>query len=907
MAAKRISSIFSMGSNVSDQSSESRISSSINPARPPREQSQSPVYASGQRNPVNLSLPDLRPTSHLQNLHNEQSSGLTPPFDATILPRIEDDDVLLNHPPPLLKPLPLRAQSPGGGSLEGSRPVSRGNPLDSRPASRGNPFDSRSSSRPPSSRPPSRPPSQPASRPASPIKFRPQTPTARPLTPTTEAKLAKRRSWMPGKLRKAGQDGGDHVNSPQAWMITPNENIPYDVSGLASFHRVPELWNDHGDTLVYLHAREGGRGPSFKIDSALFAASKKLVYAAHGGMQEHSRREPNDWQQQSFMERTQHLTTFSPSERPGSSTQGSSKGSRSVSDDFEDLPIRRDIHLCLPLPLQVDLTDATSLPTTEDVETLVTMRNVIAFLARKPLVATPKQSSVFIIFLKIADVMQRYDFTNLNGSTLGEEAAGNFAKSIQEFGLADVRSSREKTVEGLILGERMKSWELYNEGFVHAVGKYDDINGLRSPKFPLISDLTRKRLERANIDLYSRVRNIETRLEDFDFPSLFAGIANSSTSSESKIIRFKDWKSAYMSMRRHITSLYKHQYGAWPPKAKSKKNDFEESGLNRLLLRDLYKDFSDLYDILVDRTSLTTRTADIPPHDPDDPQEPAPGALRRILDEYDRSTPPVQPPVPFDTPRLPSLFDTRRGFDTLDPKKQKKESVKRLRDDEINKALMQSYNRDSMKATPFLEAFMAYERRTAHGKSIEEIADLRYGQWIFMYAVIQALPLVVVDAPGVRWTKGVEYFLCEVPKGSPPWVQESASQKQSVYRIAGGSAMVTLPADVVEHSVDGIYRRSHCWEVADKWAGFSEVPDAPSQSELDVDDLLPPVMPSAPGSRTASQSPDRRRASMALGLEQMPLPPGVTPSGARPVSVYDPSKSFAAILSEMDGVGKKKK
>lgn len=258
MAAKRISSIFSMGSNVSDQSSESRAPSSIHPARPPREQTHSPDSASGkqsqtpalrQQDPVNLSrqsLPNLRPTSHLQNLH-QQSSGYTPPFDPTILPRIEDDDVLLN-PPPLLKPLPIRAQSPSG-SLGGNRPVSRGNPLDSRPASRGNPldsrpasrgnqFESRNSSRPPSSRPPSRPPSQPASRPASPIKFRPSMPTTRPLTPTTEAKLAKRRSWMPGKLRKAGPDGGDHANSPQAWTVTPKGKTPYDVSALADFHRV---------------------------------------------------------------------------------------------------------------------------------------------------------------------------------------------------------------------------------------------------------------------------------------------------------------------------------------------------------------------------------------------------------------------------------------------------------------------------------------------------------------------------------------------------------------------------------------------------------------------------------------------------------------------------------------------
>ena len=252
MAAKRISSIFSMGSNVSDQSSESRLSSSIHPARPPKERSQSPSRAAGkpiddpglgQQDPANLlgeSIPNLRPTFHLQNLHNEQSSGYTPPFDPTILPRIEDNDILLN-PPVLHKPMPIRAQSPNS-SPGGSRPVSRGNP-----------FDSRSSSRPPSSRPPSCPPSQPASRPASPAKLRPSTPTARPLTPTSEAKLAKGKSWMPGKSRKTGQDGG-HGDIPQAWMVTPQEKKPYDVSALANFHRVslPRLSPEPCPELRYL-------------------------------------------------------------------------------------------------------------------------------------------------------------------------------------------------------------------------------------------------------------------------------------------------------------------------------------------------------------------------------------------------------------------------------------------------------------------------------------------------------------------------------------------------------------------------------------------------------------------------------------------------------------------------------
>ena len=607
----------------------------------------------------------------------------------------------------------------------------------------------------------------------------------------------------------------------------------------------------------------------------------------------------------------QHLTvngpTSPPSSRPGSIHGGSSQGSRSLGDHLDDPSIRLDIHLCLPLPLQFDLSDAQARPNAEDVETLLTMRNVFAFLLGQPLVATNRQSSMFTVFLKIADVLQRYEFTNLDGSTLGEEASGSFATYCQDYNFADVRASREKSIEAVVLGERMRSWDLYNEGFVHVVGKYDDVWALKSPKFHLITDATRKRMERAHLDLSSRLRNVRTRLDDFDFPSLFAGFAKSTTSSESKVIRFKDWKSSYISMRRHVMNFYKHQYGAWPPKAKSKKNNFEESGLNRLLLQELYRDFSDLYDVLVDRSSLTHRSTGLTsPGGSDGTPEPMSLALRRILDEYDLSTAPVQPPIPFDIPRLPSLSTTRRGFDALDAQKRRKERSKRLPDDEINNALLQSCNRDSLKSTPFLEAFLAFERRSTHGKSIVEICDLRIGQWILMYAVIQSLPLVVVDAPGIKWSQGVEYFLCQVPKGSAPWIiAESSSSKQSWYGIAGGSGLVSLPADVVEHGVDGIYRRSHCWLAAENWAGQDAIANLPEHG-LPFDELLPPKMPSQPGSRSTSPTPDRKRASMALGLEQLPLPPGVAPSGARPVSIHDPTKTFGAILAQTNTGGKKK-
>ncbi len=681
--------------------------------------------------------------------------------------------------------------------------------------------------------------------------------------------------------------------------------------------QVSELWDENSDALVYLHGREHGRGPSFKVDSSLFSSSKNLTLAAHGSTHTTVSRESSVLQHGPSVDRAQHLTVNGPSSpppsRPGSPAIGSSKGSRSISDFFDDITAKKDVHLCLTLPLQLDLSSATAKPTEEDMETFVTIRNVFAFLSGQPLVATHRQSTIFTVFMKIADVLQRYEFTNLDGSTLGEEVAGSFAKVVENFGLADVRSSRERTIEAIVLGERMRSSALYNEGFVHAIGKYDDISGLNSSKYGLISAVTRKRLERAHLDLSARLRNIRTRLHDFDFPSLFAGVANSTTSAESKVIHFKDWKNSYMLMRRHVIHLYKSRYGAWPPKARSKKNDFEESGLNRLLLLEVYRDFSDLYDVLVDRRVQTTRSMDVSSYaGSEDSEKPRVRALRRVLDEYDRSTPPVQPPVPFDLPRLPSLCDTRRGFDALDPKKQKKESTKKLEDDEINKALMQSYNRDSVKSTPFLEAFMAFERRAARGKCMDEIADLRDGQWLFMYAVLESLPLLVVDAPGVQWTKGVEYFLCEVPKGSAPWVQENPSLKQSWYGVAGGSGMVSLPADIVEHGVEGIYRRSHCWQVAEKWTGFNSIAtNQPQLASPTPNGLLSPVLPSSPDLRAGSPFPGmpRRRASSVGGLEHLPLPPGVALDGSRRASMHahDPLKTFGAILAQTKKVQTGKK
>jgi len=611
--------------------------------------------------------------------------------------------------------------------------------------------------------------------------------------------------------------------------------------------------------------------------------------------------------------------TASPDASVADSSEGS-KGSRALSDATED--DHSEKHLYMPIALSTDQAPVIPQPsepqlTAKDIDTLISYRNFFAFLIGQSLVATPRHPAIFDVFMRIADILQHYHFSNVDGSTYGEVAASSFDSYVDELNLADVRQSREKTIEAVVLGERMRSLSLYTEGFVHLVGKFESIKELHHPKFDFITPKTAMRLARAALDLENREMNINTKLKEFEFPAIFAGIMNSAMADEKKLVRFKNWKSAFMSTRSFALDYYKTKYGSWLPKARSKKNTLTTSGLNRLVLLDMYRDLSDLYDLLVDRTNLTNRTADgfMGEDERSDFESVATLALRKALSEYDRSTPPVQPPIPFDVPLFPSLRTLRQSYPSGDAKKDAKSRSKKLSKDEIAHIIKQSHNADAEKRSPFLDAFLHFEHKQASSSTMEELWELRAGQWLFLYAVIQSLPLLVVDAPGIRYNDGVEYFLCEVPRAGIPWAREDTSRARTWFGVAGGSQFVSLPQHVVEHSVEGVFRRSHCWQMAEKWSQNDKLLSAAMQ-ETTASPLLPPpglLDPSAATSRSRSQSPDssRRESVMNLGLEALPLPPGIAPTAGspmvRPASSHDPTKTFDAILGSVPTKGKDKK
>jgi hypothetical protein len=595
-----------------------------------------------------------------------------------------------------------------------------------------------------------------------------------------------------------------------------------------------------------------------------------------------------------------------------SENQSASDDSAESIRSFADAPYER--HLYFPVAL-----NSLGPPfQPNDIQSLIDVRNLFAFMTGQPLVATSRTRSQFRIFLSIAAILKKFEFTNFDGSTYGESAAVSFGFYLDEQHLADVRDSREATIEGLILGEQMRSVELYNEAFAHAVGKYSAIKGIDSPLFDELSSLTRTRLENSSRQVNSRQQSAELRLKDFDFPSLFAGIGKSTTAEESKFVRFKYWNSNYLSFRKQVLSYYKDLYGQWPPKASSKKNNFSESGLNRLALKCLYTDLCGLYDYLVDRTSITTRGYDASDDQDATNVSPAAAALRKLLGEYDRSSPPVQPPIPFDVPLIPTMASVDPNYPGLSPKDQHRVNTRKLKDYETTLILTKSHNLDANIKTPFMDMYKAFEQKESRGKNVQELAEQRFGHWIFLYAVIQSLPLLVVDAPGLKYTDGVEYFLCQPPMGSSPWIEDAPGVKMGWFQVKGGGGVVSLPDDVVNYGVEATYRRSHCWIMGEKWIGYE--PDVGGYQPMEPEALSPLSPPpgfaggelglrpsvrrrersaSASALRTQGLSPSphphqrsrsrqsSQRDSIALGLERLPIPAVEdywSPGGSRPGS-----------------------
>ncbi|KIH90397.1 hypothetical protein SPBR_00132 [Sporothrix brasiliensis 5110] len=614
-------------------------------------------------------------------------------------------------------------------------------------------------------------------------------------SPNFAATLAQRRmSWLPGV------SGGNE------------SHIDYNIDYLMNCQKVPELWDDNGNLYVYLSPQSEGQGASFKVRMSVIEESRVLssIVQSQASSPASARSRARSFGGRDSLTAADAHRIASPPMSPLLSTGNESR-------------------LHLPSSSYNGLNGA------PDVERLIALRNLFALLTGQPLVATRNFPTVFAALTQVAELLREFEFgfASGNSNSFGDAVDLSTGFYIDQAALADLRHGREKTLEALVIGEQLRFWPLYNEAFCHAVGKYPALCDLKSsPLWDRVSPYTLQRLERAHLDLLTRQHSVNTRLEQFDFPSLFAGVANSTSNPDYRNIRFKNWRTAFVEMRAFVLRYYKTQFGSWPPKASSRRNPFSESGLNRLVLKTLYADLCSVYDLLVNRNSITTRVGEdgngasaapsavqLPTNGP--PADAPIMALRQILNEFDQSSPPVLPPVPFDTPKLPTMATIHETYPDMAPKDQARFD-KNVQPYELQLVLLKSHNVDAERPneSPFLAAFEAFELREAkRGKSEAELSEMRIGHWLFLYVVLQSMPMLVIDAPGLRHTEGVEYFLCEPPQGRAPWVEDAGEVRKAWFQTAGGAGpLVELSADVLLYSVEATYHRSHCWLAAKVWS-----------------------------------------------------------------------------------------
>lgn len=747
-----------------------------------------------------------------------------------------------------------------------------------------------------------------------------------------EGKRAKRRSWLPGAKGKSRVVSQQHDvgESVRAWVLADSHQIDYSLDAVldgervsadagragrnersADMTQISELWDERPEAnmYVYLHHQSTGRGPQIKCHPFVVQSSQVLLdllydhSAAHGvdGRNRLSSERATRQASLPSAEQAPRTSSLSYSEDAPATPVRSGDHSGSDNESPRGESIRSyartppDFHLYFPVELARSTSDGAP-GSDAEAQKLVEARNLFAFLLGQPLVSTHLAPSIFNIFLAIGDALKKFGFYNLDGTTFGETVDASFGGCIAEMRLADVRLSREKTVESLLLAERMRSPSLYNEVFAHAVGKFASIQALNLPIFHELSQTTRLQLQNASRDLVRIQDAVNQRLADFEFPSMFSGIASSTSMDEAKVVRFKTWKANFLAMRRHVMTFYKNVYGQWPPKASTNKNLQHGPGLNRIVLQCLYTDLCALYDLLVDRTALTTRgmSESEDREDSASVTTPQAAALRKLLSEYDRSSPPVQPPIPFDTPLIATMAVLEPRYNTMSPKDQHKLANRRLKSHELGLLQERSHNQGVDLQNPLVQSFRDFELKEGKGKSALELQEQRFGHWIFLYAVIQSLPLLVTDATGVQFTDGVEYFLCQAPVNSSPWVEDRGRMTKAWYGVAGG-AVVNMPSHTVENSVEAVYARSHCWHVAAALVESEAAPaavDEPPYVQCNFGDgmgplELPPLFGEqelrprsvgydgvgSPSHRGRSRNGSRQsnhRGSSAWGLERLP-------------------------------------
>ncbi len=607
----------------------------------------------------------------------------------------------------------------------------------------------------------------------------------------------------------------------------------------------PELWDESGDTFVYMYMR-GSRTkppPSFRIDSSVIVHSGSQVFTE----QLYRTEEPEGWPR-FYPYEARDSRTISHGD-PSESFTNYAHGMNLHNDD-EDIDAIRPIDdprrytSKAPRGIQHEIYVAWPGPETGIHSTIwhITTRNYFAVMYdASALVGTTLHEAMFKLFERI-NMYPNYVDRNVS-------KVAWLTDYIVRHKFDDVRNNPSYAASLLAFSESPGvQWrEGYIEAFVHCVGMLT--MGLQTiPEWRYITPHTKMFLQNASMELEERIHRAQVWLLSFDFNDMWPATNAPPSTARQCFDRLRKWLCKY----------YENAFLHWPPT-----ND--QTWLTRDMILRLRTDFHGLYDYMVDRDmmfdgseyragqkwAITSRSGQ--PFKADTSELP----ITDILIGFDtrNNFPHIPYPYPICPPSTPAQSKPKSSF-TLKKPTSPIDVVGQSRRKALSYAEASNVYilRENYMHTDLVSNFIRFEQ----GDMIDSIDtfEARRGRWVLIYGMLQVLATVSVDSPNIRYKDNAQYHLSPQMKGVVPWAERGAP-----------------PEEEAEH------KRSHCWTVPATWG--------PSPPKARPGTHKPIIWGQFGDGRTRAESVDRERVTNPL-LERVLTPPServATPSKAREISI----------------------
>ncbi|KAI4202508.1 MAG: hypothetical protein LQ346_001971 [Caloplaca aetnensis] len=547
--------------------------------------------------------------------------------------------------------------------------------------------------------------------------------------------------------------------------------------GWKSLSNTPELWDERGDTLVYMYMR-GSRTkppPSFRISSKIIEASGSRFFID----QLYNSREPEGW------------PDFVPNAETGANAQsGNGEGYEGYRNRLESDPdaIRpvsgmQQIAPMVPTGVLHELYVPWPGAETGIHSTIwhITTRNFFAVLTNgSALVGTTLHEAMYKLYERVS---MYPDYLNDD-----IDKTQWLTSYITRHKFDDVRNNPSYAASLLAFSETpgIRWRDGYIEAFVHCVGMLN--MGLRTiPEWKFITDQSRVLMDAAHLEMEDRLHRAQRWLLAFDFSPMWPMSSAPQSTARGCFDRLRKWLCKY----------YENAFLHWPPT-----ND--ATWLTRDMVVRLKSDFHSLYDYLVDRDVVFDGTYYRPnskwamnsksgqTFKSDTNELP----ITDILLGFDNKNgfPHIPHPYCLTPPSTPAQNKGKAPFNFKKPS-----SPTDVPSNSRRKALSYAeasnvYTlRDQFVHTELISNFIRFEQ----SDMIEGVDpfEARRGRWILIYGILQILATVSVDSPKLRYKDGAQYHLSPTMKGIVPWAEDESQ-----------------PEPEAEHT------RSYCWTVPNTWS-----------------------------------------------------------------------------------------